>query len=107
VFLFRNDTPRSGHWFKLRLLNRHGSPAIGARAKVSAGGVTQMRELRSGSTYQSQNGLELHFGVGTASRIDLVEVLWPNGETTQHSDQTVDQTVVIRQPPVGRGNGGR
>ena len=53
--LLRNDSPRRGHWLRLRLLNRHGSPAINARAVLSAGGTSQVRELRSGSTYQSQN----------------------------------------------------
>ncbi len=107
AFLFRNDTPRNGHWLKIRPLNRHGSPAIGARAKISAGGVTQMRELRSGSTYQSQSALELHYGVGPVSRIDLVEVYWPDGETTQHPNLTADQTIVIRQPPARSGAEGR
>ena len=61
--LLRNDSPRLGHWLKLRVLNRHGSPAINARAVLVAGGRSQMRELRRGSTYQSQNAL------GDSSRI--------------------------------------
>src|SRR4051812_44200382 len=39
--LLRNDTPRTGHWLKLRLFNRHGSPSIGARVTLTAGGKSQ------------------------------------------------------------------
>ena len=77
--LLRNDSPRLGHWLKLRLLNRYGSPAINARATLSAAGRSQLRELRSGSTYQSQSALELHFGLGAATVIDSLEIRWPGG----------------------------
>jgi hypothetical protein len=77
--LLRNDTPNKGHWVKLRLLNRHGSPAISARATVSTGALTQLREVRSGSSYESQNAFDLHFGLGESAAIDVIEVRWPGG----------------------------
>ncbi|MDR3632441.1 MAG: CRTAC1 family protein [Isosphaeraceae bacterium] len=96
--LLRNDTARPGHWLKLRLLNRHGSPAINARASVVAGGVRRLRELRSGASYESQNALELHYGLGTANRIDTLEVLWPGGDRSVLRDVAVDRTMTVRQP---------
>jgi hypothetical protein len=96
--LLRNDTPRSGHWLKLRLLNRHGSPAINARAMISAGGVTQIRELRSGSSHQSQNALELHFGLAQ-SKIDTLEVVWPGGGRSVLRGLAVDCTMTVRESP--------
>jgi hypothetical protein len=98
-FLFRNEAPRTGHWLTLRLLNEFGSPAIGARARITVAGVTQLRELRSGSTYQSQCALELHFGLGQASRIDALEVRWPTGGTTVLSHVAVDRTLTVRHAP--------
>jgi enediyne biosynthesis protein E4 len=80
--LLRNDSPRLGHWLKLRVLNRHGSPAINARAVLVSGGRSQMRELRSGSTYQSQNALELHFGLGETTTIESIQILWLGGKKT-------------------------
>ena len=94
--LLRNDTPAPGHWLKLRLLNRHGSPAINARATVSTAGVTWMRELRSGSSYQSQNALELHFGLGRSAVIDRLEVHWPGGAKTVLRAVAADRTLTIR-----------
>jgi hypothetical protein len=98
--LLRNDTPpsRSGHWLKLRPLNRHGSPSIGARVTLSAVGKSQSRELRSGSSHQSQNALELHFGLGPSSTVDLVEVHWPGGRKTALRDVTADRTITVREP---------
>jgi hypothetical protein len=96
--LLRNDTPRTGHWLKLRLLNRHGSPAIGALARVATGTRTQMRELRSGTSYQSQNALELHFGLAKATRADRIEVRWPDGQRSTHRNVPADQTVSLRAP---------
>jgi len=94
--LLRNDTTRSGHWLKLRLLNRHGSPSIGARVTLTAGGKSQMRELRSGSSHLSQNALEVHFGLGPSARVDLVEVIWPGGRKTVLRDVIVDRTITVR-----------
>ncbi len=97
--LLRNDTPRAGHWLKIRLLNRHGSPAINARVIVTGGGVSRLRELRSGSSYQSQNALELHFGLGPISQIDKLEVFWPGGGRSTRKDVEVDRTITLHEPP--------
>ncbi len=96
--LLRNDTPRTGHWLKLRLLNRHGSPAIGARAVISAAGKTQAREVRSGSSHQSQHALELHYGLGPAAKVDLIEVFWPGKRKTVVRDVSVDRAMTVREP---------
>ena len=97
--LLRNDTPRVGHWVGLRLLNRQGTDAVGARVVVTAGGVTQVREVRSGSTYVSQNALDLHFGLGAAGdRIDSIDVRWPGGGRTVVRDAAADRLITIRAP---------
>ncbi len=101
--LLRNDTTRAGHWLKLRLLNRHGSPAINARAIVSAGGASLTRELRSGSSYQSQNALELHFGLGRSPRVDTIQVIWPGGGRSVRKDVEVDGTITLREPSAEAG----
>ncbi|WP_165245620.1 CRTAC1 family protein [Paludisphaera soli] len=96
--LLRNDTPRSGRWIKLRVVDRHGAPAIGAHATIFCGGAKQSRELRSGSSHQSQNALEMHFGLGEIATIDRIEIAWPAGgkSTLEHVD--VDRTITLREP---------
>jgi hypothetical protein len=97
-FLLRNDTPRVGHWLKLRLLNKAGSPAINAIATITAGGKSQLREARSGSTHQSQSAFDLHFGLGSATTVERVEIAWPGGEKTTLEGVDADQTLTVRRP---------
>jgi hypothetical protein len=80
-FLLRNDTPRGARrWLGLRLIGAGGNrTAIGARATLRAGGALQVREVKSGSGYLSQNDFRLHFGLGEVDRIDSVTVRWPGG----------------------------
>ncbi len=78
--LFRNDDGNRNVWsaFDLRgtKSNRDG---IGAVVKVKAGGLTQTQVVKSGASYCSQSQLRLTFGLGNATRIDEVEILWPSG----------------------------
>jgi hypothetical protein len=95
--LLRNDTPHRNHWLTVRLLNRYGSPAINARAFVTARGKTQLREVRSGSTYASQSSFDLSFGLGSATEIDTLEVVWRSGHRTIRHHVPVDQRVTVRE----------
>jgi enediyne biosynthesis protein E4 len=53
--------------------------AIGARIKVKIGGRILVDEVRSGSSFISNNDMRVHFGLGAATKIDSVEVRWPSG----------------------------
>jgi hypothetical protein len=64
---------------------------------VSTGKVQQLGEVRSGGSYLSQSDLRLHFGLGSASRIDKVEVLWPNGGTQVFENIAADRFYRIKQ----------
>lgn len=95
--LLQNQSPTKSHWTAIRLLNRYGSPAINATARVTTGSVNQLREVRSGSTYCSQNSFDLHYGLSSAERIQTLEIRWPDGTKTVQRDLPVDQTLTIRQ----------
>lgn len=78
--LFRNDGGNRANWLSLRLRGvKSNRDAIGARVRVTAGGVTQTAEVRSGASYLSTNDPRLHFGLGKARQADLIEVRWPSG----------------------------
>ncbi len=67
-------------WLILKLIGaRSNRDAIGARVKVTTGNLTQIREVRSGSSYLSQNDMRLHFGLGKHRQVDRVEIRWPSG----------------------------
>jgi hypothetical protein len=69
--------------------------AIGARIRLTAGGRTQMREVRAGSSYLSQNDLRAHFGLGAASRADRIDVAWPDGRTQVVTNVAANRILTI------------
>lgn len=83
VRLFRNDMA-TGHWLKIRLRSRTASGQAvgfgdGATVVVWVGDIPLRRSVTAGS-YLSQGSHVLHWGLGTASRVDRLEVHWPGGQ---------------------------
>jgi len=79
--LLINRTESDNHAILLKLIGtRSNKAAIGARATVAAGDLLQFNEVRSGSSYLSQNDLRLHFGLGSQAMIDTLEISWPSGK---------------------------
>jgi enediyne biosynthesis protein E4 len=59
-----------------------------------------MDEVRSGGSYISQNDLRLHFGIGDATKVDRVEILWPGGRKEAFENLKANQLVTLEE---GRG----
>ncbi len=78
--LLRNDGGNRKNWLQVRLTATNGSTdAIGTRVKITTGKLTQIREVRSGDGYLSQQDLTLHFGIGDYEQVDSIEVQWQTG----------------------------
>ena len=78
--LLRNDGGNRHNYLMVRLLGAgDNTNAIGARVAVAVGGAVQMREVRAGTGYLSQDDLRLHFGLGRATAADYLVVRWPDG----------------------------
>ncbi len=80
--LLRNVLNNGSNWVDLKLVGGPKSPrdAIGAKAFLTAIGMTQRADVISGGSYCSSNDLRLHFGLGKAARVDKLEIRWPSGE---------------------------
>ena len=76
---------------------RANRSAIGARVRVTAGGVVQTAEVRSGGSYLSQSDLRLHFGLGAAKQADKVEIAWPGGGRQTETDLAADRVHAVRE----------
>lgn len=96
--LWRNDGGNRNAWLQVKLVgtadNRDG---VGSKIRVTAGGLTQIREINAGASYMSFNSLTAEFGLGQESTVDSIEVVWPNGATERFSNVRVNQRVVITQ----------
>lgn len=98
--VLRNDGGNRLNWLLVHLLGKGmNRSAIGAVVQVHTGQHTQMGLVQSGSSYLSQSDKRLHFGLGTASFADRVEVTWPDGTVTTLEHVTANQIIEIRQPP--------
>ncbi len=96
--LLKQEKAPAGHWVIVSLQGtRANRSALGARVKVTAGGKTQVDEVRSGGSYLSQNDLRLHFGLGAATEVDRIEIKWPGGKTQTVLRQPSDRVLSIRE----------
>jgi enediyne biosynthesis protein E4 len=96
--LLRNDSRTGNHFILLKCIGtRSNRSAIGARVKVATGAHAQIDEVMSGSSYYSQSDLRLHFGLGSATKVDTVEVRWPSGANESFQDLPADHLVVIQE----------
>ena len=78
--LFRCQAPSAGAWVSFRAVGTR-SPRSGVHARfvLEAGGQRQAATVRGGSSYLSHSDRRVHFGLGSAKRVERVEVLWPSG----------------------------
>lgn len=94
--VLRNHGISGRHWVSLELSGtRSNRLALNARVKVVAGGMTQTDEVHSGGSYLSQNDLRLHFGLGSATKIDSVEIRWPSGAVDHIGPLAADQYYAV------------
>jgi len=99
--LFRLRERPAANWVLLRLRGvRSNRSAIGAQVRITAAGLTQSDEVRSGGSYLSQSDLRLHFGIGGARKVDRIEVRWPSGTKQMLDNQPVNQVMEIVEQQV-------
>jgi hypothetical protein len=90
--ILRNPGVPGRHWVSFELAGTKSNRlALNARIKIIAGGVTQTDEVHSGGSYLSQNDLRLHFGLGSSTKIDSVEIRWPSGAVETIRGLAADQ----------------
>ena len=100
--LLRNDQHTGHHWIRLQLRGRTSNrDAIGAWIELTAGGMTQRRQVMPTRSYLSQVELPITVGLGAATRIEQLRVEWPDGTVQElnerQTDVNVDRVVVIEQ----------
>jgi hypothetical protein len=96
--LLVNQAANTNHWIGISAVGtRSNRDGIGASVSVVAGGKRWMQEVRSGSSYLSSSDLRLHFGLGSASKIDRVEIDWPSGLKEWFSVPAVDRIVTVTE----------
>jgi hypothetical protein len=94
VRLLRNETAPSGQWLEVELAGEAGNRwAYGARVSVITDGHTLVQDLAPCSSYLSSSAPWLHFGLGNTSKIERIDVRWPEGRKTSYKVRTINRRV--------------
>jgi hypothetical protein len=99
--LLRNVDSDKNSWLAVKLVGdtdaKSPKDAVGATVFLTTGKLRQRMDLFSGASYASQSQQILHFGLGTASSVDKLEVRWPNGQTEIFPANSVNSLVTLKQ----------
>jgi len=96
--LLRNEGGNRVHWIRIKTVgSKSNRDGFGARVQVVAGGLTQIDEVRANSSYLSASDPRLHFGLGRATRVDLILIRWPSGQMDKIQNEQADQDLVIKE----------
>ena len=95
--LMRNVTKETNHWVGFHLIGGPKSPrdATGASIALTANGMKQREDIYSGGSFSSSSDPRPHFGLGTATRVDKVEIRWPDGFREAVTVPSVDRFFTI------------
>ena len=79
------SVPPPNHWIAFRLIGGPKSPrdAVGAVIYLTANGFRQRTDVLAGGSYASSSDQRPHFGLGAATKIDAIEIRWPDGTKQQ------------------------
>jgi len=86
-----------GNWVRFRVLERSGRDAEGAVLFASVGDHTERQDVRSGYSYLACNDPRVTFGLGEATKIDALEILWVDGTRQTLGAFDVNQTHTIQR----------
>jgi hypothetical protein len=108
--LLVNDLKNANHWIAFRAIGAPTSTtqtngktysssrdAIGARITVKAANRIFVDEVRSGSSFISNNDMRVHFGLGALTKTDSVVVRWPSGLTERFDPARIDSINTLKE----------
>jgi hypothetical protein len=99
--LFLRNDGLTANWLDVKLVGP--SPNVhqaGARVRVTIGATTQLREVRCGSNFLSNDPAEAHFGLGAAATVNTLQVTWTDGTVTTLNNVAANQRLVLTHPAV-------
>ena len=94
--LLRNDGGNRNNWLHVKLTGtKRNRDAVGAKIRLKAGDLIQLREINAGISYLSFNSLIAEFGLGQHEIVDWLEVVWLSGNAERFTNIQANQRVVI------------
>jgi hypothetical protein len=99
LHIIHNETPTSNHWLTLKLVgHRSNRDGIGAEVKLVTANGPQWATVSTASSYLSSSDKRVHFGLGSESTAQFVEIRWPSGIVQTLKDVRGDQILQVDEP---------
>jgi len=96
ALLYQNNNSNNNHWLKVKLQGTiNNRDAYGSLVRIVSNGRNWIREIDGGSSHLSHHSAIAHFGLGTYTAVDTIEVIWPDGKSQFLSNIGVDTTILI------------
>ena len=96
---YLNQNGNKGNYIQIKLRgNAPNTEAIGSRIRVYSPSLQQIREIRNGNNYVSQNPAEAHFGLGEDNIVSFIAITWYDGTVSNMSNVAVNQLLTINHP---------
>ena len=99
--ILHNVTQTTNHWLGIKLVGdatkRSPRDATGARVYATTGKLRQRLDLISGASFASNSDPCLHLGLGAATKLDKLEVKWPDGTLETVTVPGIDRMVTITE----------
>ncbi|CAM4224392.1 VCBS repeat-containing protein [Zobellia nedashkovskayae] len=94
--IFKNNASETNNYIQIKFKgNQSNQFGLGSRVYVTVDGKTQMQELTLSRGFQSSVAPMLHFGLGDASKVDELKVVWPNGKIQKLNTVEANQALTL------------
>ena len=101
LHVYQNRLPEAGNWIGVRLREAGpGLSTIGTIVTVRTKAGSQMRRFVTGDSFSAQHSSTAHFGLGSQTEVETIEVRWPNGRMRRIDRPDINQYLTV-QSPVG------
>jgi enediyne biosynthesis protein E4 len=102
AYILRNETPTQNHWLTLKLVgHKSNRDAIGAEVKLVTAKGQQFATVSTAGSYLSSSDKRVHFGLGSESVAQTIEIRWPSGILETLKNIPADQILELDEPPAG------
>jgi hypothetical protein len=102
AYILRNETATQNHWLTLKLVgHKSNRDAIGAEVKLVTAKGPQFATVSTTGSYLSSSDKRVHFGLGSESVAQTIEIRWPSGILETLKTISADQILQIDEPRAG------
>jgi hypothetical protein len=91
LYVHLNQTETSNHWLGVRFPANATNSLIGTKLSVKSGGANYVAQVITGESFQSQRPTTIHFGLGAATSVETLTIIWPNGRSNVLGHPAIDR----------------